>query len=202
MAEQSFFSIEIDKKTLDEVKTMLSAVKNGARDALRIAANKTDETARSRAVKKVNETVTLTQKRIREETKLKRANYTNLSSKVTISGKPIPLIEFKHGKQLKSGINITVRRGKKEKWAHVFVAQMSSGHTGIFGRREYYLSTRKRGNVLPHGYVSRLEIDEKFGPSTPLVFHFNGEDEVWEEAAILFQKKVLEQAIFLLNKAD
>ena len=200
MANQ-LLSVEVDEKTLAEVKFMLNTVRYGAEDALRIAANKTGETAKSRVVKKIAETLTLTQKKIQEDTKLVRAYYGNLSSKVTVKGKPIPLVDFKHGKQLRSGINIEVRRGQKEKWGHVFVAQMASGHTGIFGRKKYADSRKKRGSVLPHGYVARLEIEEKYGPSTALVFHHNGEYETFDEMAILFQKKVLEQAIYLLNKA-
>ena len=200
MANQ-VLSVEIDKQTLDQVKYMLDTVKFGVNDALRIGANKTAETAQSRVVKSLASDLTLTQKKLRADTKLVRAYYENLSSKVIIKSKPIPIIDFKTGKQLKSGINIEVRPGKKVKYAHRFVAEMSSGHIGIFNRKKYANSRKKRGSVLPHGYVSRLEIEEKFGPSTALVFHYNGEDEVMREMSLLYPQKVLEQAVFLLNRA-
>ena len=68
---------------------------------------------------------------------------------------------------------------------------MASGHTGIFERKS--LSSGKRAGRLP--------IEEQFGPSTALVFHYNGEQEVMKEMSELYPQKVLEQAVFLLNKA-
>ena len=200
MANQ-VLSVEIDKKTLDEVKFMLSTVRYGVNDALRIGANKTAETAQSRVVKSLASDLTLTQKKIKADTELVRAYYENLSSKVIVKSKPIPIIDFKTGAQLKSGINIEVRRGKKVKYAHRFIAEMSSGHIGIFNRKKYADSRKKRGRPTTSGYVGRLEIEEKFGPSTALVFHYNGEDEVMKEMSELYPKKLLEQAIYLLNKA-
>ena len=105
MANQ-VLSVEIDKKTLDEVKYMLDTVRYGVNDALRIGANKTAETAQSRVVKSLASDLTLTQKKLRADTELVRAYYENLSSKVIVKSKPIPIIDFKTGAQLKSGINI------------------------------------------------------------------------------------------------
>ena len=190
MANQ-VLSVEIDKKTLDEVKYMLDTVKYGVNDALRIGANKTAETAQSRVVKSLASDLTLTQKKLKADTKLVRAYYENLSSKVIVKSKPIPIIDFRHGTQLKSGINVTVRPNAKVKYKHRFIAQMASGHIGIFERK-----------LLPSGRpVSRLPIEEQFGPSTALVFHHNGEDEVMKEMSLLYPQKVLEQAVFLLNRA-
>lgn len=190
MASQ-LLSVEVDKKTLAEVEYMLSTVKFGVNDALRIAANKTGETARSRVVKKIAETLTLTQKRIKQDTKLYRANFGNLTSKVAVKSKPIPIIDFKHGVQTKTGINVTVRKGNRVKYRHQFIAKMSNGHVGIFERK-----------LLAGGRaVARLPIEEQYGPSIALVFHSNGEDEVFKEMAELYPRKLLEQAVFLLNKA-
>ena len=184
-------SIEIDKEQLADVKYMLSTVKNGARDAIRRAANRTATTAQSRVVKKIYETMSLTQKRIRQDTKILRANYTNLTAKVSVSGKPIPLIEFTHGKQLKSGINVTVRRGNKVKYRHRFIAEMSSGHIGIFERK-----------LLTGGIrAGRLPIEEQFGPSTAMVFHFNGEDIVFADSMQIFEKNLDAEINFILTKA-
>ena len=206
MASQ-VLSIEIDKQTLDQVKYMLDTVKFGVNDALRIAANKTAETAQSRVVKKVASVVTLTQKRVKQDTKLDRANYGNLSSKVTVKSKPIPITEFNTGAQLKSGVNIEVRRGTKIKYKHAFVAQMPNiysekpGHVGIFERNKFSEDRQKRGNPTPGGYVGRFGISEMWGPRLSLVFHSNGEEEVMKEMSDFYPKKLLEQAVFLLNRA-
>lgn len=184
-------TIEIDKQQLADVNFMLSTVKNGARDAIRRAANRTATTARSRVVKKIAETMTLTQKRIRQDTKILRANFSNLTAKVSVSGKPIPLINFKHGSQLKTGINVEVRRGQKVKYKHRFIAQMPTGYTGIFERA-----------LLASGKpVGRLPIEEIYGPSTAMVFHFNGEKIVFDDAMLIFQKNLDAEINFILTKA-
>jgi len=190
MANQ-VLSVEIDKQTLDQVKYMLDTVKFGVNDALRIGANKTAETAQSRVVKSLATNLTLTQKRLKSDTELVRARFENLSSKVIVKSKPIPIIDFKHGTQLRTGINVEVRPTQKVKYKHRFIATMASGHTGIFERKS--LSSGKRAGRLP--------IEEQFGPSTALVFHYNGEQEVMKEMSELYPQKVLEQAVFLLNKA-
>jgi len=183
-------SIEIDKEQLAAVNYMLSGIKNGARDAIRRAANRTATTAQSRVVKKIYETMSLTQKRIRQDTKILRANFTNLTAKVSVTGKPIPLIDFTHGTQLKSGINVTVRRGNKVKYRHRFIAKMPSGHVGIFERKP----------LSGGGRAGRLPIEEQFGPSTAMVFHFNGEDIVFADSMLIFQKNLDAEINFILSK--
>ena len=184
-------SVEVNEEQLAAVQYMLSTVKNGARDAIRRAANKTATTAQSRVVKKLYETMSLTQKRIRQDTKILRANFKNLTAKVSVSSKPIPLIEFTHGLQLKSGINVTVRRGNKVKYRHRFIAKMSSGHIGIFERELLFAGKS----------VGRLPIEEKFGPGTAIVFHFNGEDIVFADSAQIFEKNLDAEINFILTKA-
>lgn len=188
----AFLSIEVDEKTLNDVKFMLDTVKNGAEKAIIRAANQTAVTARSRVVKTTNERLYLTQKRIREETRVTKTNTVKVGASVHISRKALPLVDFPHITSF-VGLSVTVRRARAaEFYRHRFVARMPSGHVGIFERR----FSSKTGK--PAG---RLKIDEVPGPSIGMVFHSNDEKKLFDEMMILFQERVIARAEFLLSKA-
>jgi hypothetical protein len=192
MASASFVSIEVDNKTLDEVKFMLATVKNGARDAIRLAANQTAVTARSEIAKTVASRIQLTQTRIKKDTHIQKAKFGATSAQVIIFKKLIPLVDFPHTVRLRGGISVGIRKGRaRELFRHQFKATMRSGHVGIFERR-----------MLPSGRIARrLPIDEGFGPHIGEVFHANDEQRVFSEMMALFQKNLIQKAEFLLKKA-
>jgi len=190
MANQ-FLSIEIDEKTLDEVKFMLNTVKNGADTAIRRAANDTAVTARSRVVDTVYSRVNLKKARIRKNTSVLKAKFGSLTAKVVIFTKPIPLVEFPYITSF-VGTSVSVRKSRPaELYRHRFVAKMPSGHVGIFERR-----------LLSGGRsAGRLPIDEQVGPGIGNIFHHNDEDVVFGDMMELFQKRVLDRAVYLLSQA-
>jgi hypothetical protein len=188
----SFVSIEVDNKTLDEVKFMLATVKNGARDAIRLAANQTAGTARSEIAKTVASRIQLTQTRIKKDVRIRKASFTKTTAEVWILSKFVPLIDFPHTVRLRGGINVGIRKGRaRELFRHKFEATMSTGHRGIFERRMF-----ASGKV-----AGRLPIDESFGPRIGSVFHANDEQRVFSEMMALFQKNLIQKAEFLLKKA-
>jgi len=202
MANQ-FLSVEIDEKTLDEVKFMLDTVKNGADTAIRRAANDTAVTARSRVVDTVYSRVNLKKARIRKNTSVLKAKFGSLTAKVVIFTKPIPLVEFPYITSF-VGTSVSVRKSRPaELYRHRFVAKMPSGHVGIFERRQGIF-----GGAVHFGKkisfskpVGRLPIDEQAGPGIGNIFHHNDEDVVFGDMMELFQKRVLDRAVYLLSQA-
>jgi hypothetical protein len=187
----SFISIEVDGKTLDEVKFMLATVKNGAERAIIQASNRTAITARSRVVKTTASRLNLLQKRIKEETRVIPTKSASIGARVQISRKAIPLIDFPHLESF-IGVSVAVRRsGPDRVYKHRFISQMRSGHVGIFERR-------LRSSGVP---VGRLKIDEKAGPSIGMVFHFEDEKKLFDEMMLLFQQRVIARAENLLRRA-
>ena len=190
MANQ-VLSVEIDKKTLDEVRYMLDTVKNGAETAIRRAANDTAVTARSRVVDTVYSRLNLKKTRIRANTNVLKASFGSLTAKAVILTKPIPLVEYPYLTSF-IGTSVSVRKSRPaELYRHRFVAKMSSGHVGIYERR-----------LLPSGRIAgRLPIDEQAGPGIGNVFHNNDEDAVFGDMMTLFQQRVLDRAVYLLSQA-
>jgi hypothetical protein len=191
MASLSFMTIEVDKKTLDDVKYMLDTVKNGAETAIMRAANDTATTARSRIVKTVSERVNLLQKRIREDTNIEKANLSKLDARAIIYRRQVPLVEFPHITSF-VGTSVSVRKDRNaELYRHRFKATMRSGHVGIYERR-------MRGSGRPY---PRLPIDEALGPGIGNVFHYNDEQIVFSDMMDLFQKNVFDRATYILSQA-
>jgi hypothetical protein len=188
----SIVSVEIDGKTLDEVKFMLATVKNGAANALRLAANDTAKAAQTRIVKTIATRIQLSQKRIRKDTGVFKANRGQTTAYTYILNKFLPLKDFPHTVRARGGINVGIRKGDpRELFRHMFKATMASGHIGIWERRKF-----------PSGKIAgRLPIEERYGPRMGEVFHANDEKKVFDEMMILFQERLLQKAVFLLNKA-
>ncbi len=116
------------------------------------ALNRTAAGARTVGVRAIAANLGLNQSAIREAMVIRQATASNLEAAVVATSRRIPLIEF-NARQTRKGV--TYRIGKVRKLlAGAFIATMRSGHEGIF---------KRRGS-------SRLPIDERFGPSIPLVF--------------------------------
>ena len=190
--ELQFVTVRVDKKSLDEVRNLLSTVRNGAETAIRRAANDTAVTARSRIVKRVSTRLHLTQTRIRKDTSILRAKFGSLVAKAVIFRRPIPLIEFPHLQSI-VGVSVEVRKSRApEFYRHRFIAQMRSGHIGIFERRLNQSTGRRYG---------RLPVEEQAGPAIGNVFWQNDEREIMADLMVLFQQRVIARAEFILSKA-
>lgn len=94
---------------------------------------------------------------IKSNLEKKQANFNSLYASVTAKGKRLPVIEIDpHAKQTAAGVSYKTR-GETHEIPHAFLADMKSGHKGVFTRKD----------------KSRLPISEKYGPSLPKVFTNN-----------------------------
>lgn len=190
MASFDFITVEVEKKTLDEVKFMLAAVEGGAAKAIIRASNDTAVTARAKIVDKTFARLHLKKARVRENTSVFKTNTLTIGARAVIFKRPIPLVEFPHITSF-VGLSVEVRKNKgPDFFRHRFKAQMRSGHTGLFER------ALRNGDP-----VGRLPIDETYGPAIGNVFHHNDEAELFDEMMLLFQKRVLARAEFILKSA-
>ena len=187
-------SIQFDKRQLDLVKKTFSEIKNGAPRVIVRSLNKTAAKAKTEASKEIRKVVTLKAKTVKDAIKITKPNFKNLSAKLTISGRPLPLINYGLAKNIfvkggglgaRAGIKVKVRKNRGiEKHPNAFFAQMKSGHKGIYERKG----------------KKRLPIEEKAGPSIPAVFQFNGESKVSLNAANNLQTNLDREIAFLLSK--
>jgi len=151
------FYVEI--KGLEDAQKLLSGIKDGSRKAIVRALNKTVGTSsggvQSDAVKKVAEEFNLTQKAIKRDFVIKKANYSDLSAYVRAKGKPVSLGRFVRTRQTLKGVSVLVKKAKPRTIIrHAFIPKLKSGHVGVFWR------TGK----------SRFPIEQKFGPRIEDIF--------------------------------
>lgn len=93
--------------------------------------------------------------------------------RMEVSGAPMPVASYPH-RQTKQGVSVQIKAGGgRALIRHAFVAQMRSGHTGVFFRQG----------------KARLPIEEAFSTRVVDVFHDEGfVDELLERAREVFAR--------------
>lgn len=172
-------SITIEPINIEQVERRLGAMKQKAPKALKLAVNDTARKARSRLAKEAQKTYAVKTAGFNRVMNIKFATNSNSEAVIHTKGKKLPLAKFSirggtlgqgryynptlHRYQIgKGGISASGKvlkssgykrsESAKLKW---FVANMGSGHKGIFQRNE----GKKRGD--------KKEISEKMGLSIP-----------------------------------
>lgn len=136
----------------------LKALRTRAPYAVARAINKSAMSARTEAAREISADIGLRVGLVRGEISVDRATPERAIATIGVRGRRIPLIEFgARGKEPSRGRGrgVTYRmRGVRMRLPHAFIAQMRSGHRGVFKR------TRTK----------RLPIVELHGPSLARVF--------------------------------
>lgn len=164
--------IEISSETIERVNKMLEGVPKGAGKAYSNAINRGLSKAKTTALKKVRSVYAVTNSAINEatNTRVQKASAGNIAGYVSFAGTKIPLYKFKvtptapgTGKKVVAA----VKKGGGTAFEDAFIAQMRSGHIGVFERTE----------------TKRLPIEEKMGlAAAQMVENSVVIDEVQKEA--------------------
>lgn len=150
--------VTIDHSALDRALSQLHG-----RDFQRAAVQAVNQTARqgmtsvSRAIAKESGAKV---GRVKRSMWFQPARPERLTAEISVSGRPIPLAEFR-AKQTRRGVTANAW-GRRKLYKGTFLATMPSGHTGVWKRKN----------------ETRLPIEELFGPSFPQIF---GEGRVRDE---------------------
>ena len=119
------------------------------------ALNRTVDNVRAEAVRRVRETYTLKAGTVRQQMRVEKAWGGRLSASVVASGRPIPLYEFAaRWSPRMAGASFAVKRGNRKTLKDTFIAEMKSGHKGVFERQG----------------AKRLPIEEKYSIGVPGMF--------------------------------
>ncbi|EFK08741.1 conserved hypothetical protein [delta proteobacterium NaphS2] len=161
----------IEKSDIQEIKRTLKGIKDAVPKVTQMAVNKTLSGVRTDTTNEVAKVIALKPKTIRATITVKKMGRNNAAAYVRCTGKRVPLMAF-GAKQLKSGKGVSVKMLKAEKRKtikHAFIAEMKSGHKGVFWRK--YEGPRKKWNKkfpyskMPKQY--RLPIMELFSFAIP-----------------------------------
>ena len=131
------------------------------------ALNRTAGSVRTQLSRDIAADISLKVGTVRDELKVRPAREDNLTAAVSVSGSKIPLAKFGATGPMPSRGRGTVSArigGARKRYPGRFLAQMRSGHIGVFGR--IAPSTRRSAGA----WGKNLPIAELFGPSLPHVF--------------------------------
>lgn len=181
--------IQVDEAKLAEVQALLAHIKNGLPRVLTRAINKVGGKAHAQTVRELAAATKLKQKEVRRHMRLRRATWKRLLCEIWSYGRDVRLIAFGARQttrgvtaKLPPGLEVRVgpkglaslagteSRGGRPLFAHAFIAEMPSGHKGVFVR---YGEPRimKRGR---YAGKRRQPIEELFVPELRLFFCESG----------------------------
>lgn len=131
--------IEITSETIERTQTLLAGIPKGAERAFSNAINRAVTRVKTKAFQDVRSVYGIKQSDLKADTvtRVQKASTGNITGYVSFSGVKIPLYKFnvspkaaKKSKNIKAG----VMKGSWTAFEHAFIAQMNSGHIGIFER--------------------------------------------------------------------
>lgn len=131
--------IEITAEAVERVEAILAGVPNGAERALSNAINRGISRVKTGAIRRVKEIYTVQSGAFNEATRIRvnKARTGNLVGFVSFAGYKIPLYKFKvtpTAPGVKKQVRAAVMKGGMTPYEDAFIAQMGSGHIGVFER--------------------------------------------------------------------
>ena len=207
--------IEGDQRQLRQIEKKLKGMKSEMPKVLSRAANRTAVGARLALNKKMRQTYTVKSGKLKQNMAIKRATYSSPVAKITLIGKPQAASYFKYTKGGQGGAKLQIRRDRPLKaigsstGRKAFVAQMPSGHVGIYQRRkgEYMDKSPRLSKPNINKKTQHTEkLRQFFGPSSAKMAEivFGGKKAysaaLEEETQKLFQKNLDAQIRYVLSK--
>ena len=131
--------IQITNETVEKVNAILSGVPKVAQKALSNAINRGLSKVKTGAFKYARKVYTVQSGALNAATKMsvKTTSAGDLAGYVSFSGAKIPLYKFKVTPTVpkqRTLVKASVMKGSGTAFEHAFIADMQSGHTGVFER--------------------------------------------------------------------
>lgn len=153
------FQIKLDDAALQRA---LDSLGRRGTQVIARSMNRAVVTARAVLARDISQDLGLRVGVIRDQLKIRNARPEELKATISVSGKPLPLINFK-ARQTRQGVSANLPTLKRYEGA--FIATVGKGqHRGVFKRVP---GANRRG---PKPNRSQLPIYELHGPSLPKVF--------------------------------
>ncbi len=164
--------IEVSEQTMNRIHTILAGVEKADEKVLKPAMERGLTAGKKVFNKQIKDTYNITTTAISKHSEFKYNKVTmsedGLIGSIEYSGFPIPLYKFKVSPSKptfgKKQVNVSVKRGNMGTSKHAFVAQMQSGHLGVFNRTDKY--SEKQRNQIKQTKHNQM-IEERYGPSIP-----------------------------------
>lgn len=198
--------IEVSAEAIERVERILAGVPKGAERALSNAINRGLSRVKTGATKRVKEVYTVQSSAFHEatNTKIEKASTGNIAGYVHFSGCKIPLYKFQvtpkatgTGKQVKAA----VMKGGGTAFEEAFIAQMGTGHLGVFERTgEQGIVSRLSKAKNKIGTKHTEKIEEKMGLSAAqMIGNIKVLDTIEKEAQEVINERLEHEIERILN---
>lgn len=198
--------IEISAEAVERVESILAGVPKGADRALSNAINRGLSRVKTGAKKRVKEVYTVQSSAFNEatSTKVKKASTGSIAGYVHFSRYKIPLYKFQvtpkatgTGKQVKAA----VMKGSGTVFEDAFIAQMKTGHLGVFERTgEQGIVSRLAKAKSKNGTEHTEKIEEKMGLSAAqMIGNIKVLDAIEKEAQEVINERLEHEVERILN---
>ncbi|HEU6436576.1 MAG TPA: hypothetical protein VE028_03930 [Nitratidesulfovibrio sp.] len=175
-------TIYINPMTVAATQAFLGATMRESKKLIRLAINDTVDVTKTDVVQG-SSYINMKASDRKKCIKAVKANYSRLSGRVTLTGRPNKLIIFKGTRQTRKGVSVRVLLNTpREVIPTAMIATMPSGHKGVFWR--------KKPGPAPSGLVPRLPIGELYGPSFPAVYDKRTMPRTQEYASAYLPKRL------------
>ena len=174
--------IEITSEAIERAETLLAGIPKGAERAFSNAINRAVTYSKTKAFKEVRKVYAVKQNDLNSATaiRIQNANTGDIAGFVSFSGVNVSQNAPKKSKSIRAGL----MKGSQTEFKHAFIAQMNSGHIGIFER-----TTSKR-----------LPIEEIMGLSgAQMIQNEVIIDQLSEEAQEKVNERVMHEIDRILN---
>jgi hypothetical protein len=167
------FHIKANETDMANIRAMLADIKTIPEKVISRGLNKTLTGVKTDASTEVRKVLNVKKAAVDETFKITKASVTSLSCAIKSTGKPLALIDFTGTRQTKVGVSVLVKKEKGRKvMPGAFIAQMKSGHKGVYWRDWHGDTAPAKGKkrTIPYAKLPamyRLPIRELFGPRAP-----------------------------------
>jgi len=189
--------VEITAEQLERIELLLHEVPKGAEKALYGVVSRAQQTVRGETVKGIKNTYAIKPADIRAQSNIKlktRKEGDGVIGTITFAGAPIPLYRFNVSPKSPTPrrnqhVSVGVEKGTQKRLETAFVAQMKSGHFGVFERLpgEHMKNRPNASGNSKHaqkiGSNERRRADQFYGPSVSKMAERDSIRETAEAAA-------------------
>ncbi len=193
--------IEISVEDMKKAQKLLAGIPKGAERAFSNAINRGLSHTRTQAFKEAKSVYAVKQSQLNGATvtRMQKASAGSLTGYIEFSGVKIPLYQFNvshsgSGKKVRAGL----KKGSWTAFDHAFVAQMKSGHIGIFERTgKQGIEDRLNRQKVKKPNRHTEKISEIMGLSGAQMV---GNEEIVEKLTKAAQEKVNERVEHEINR--
>jgi hypothetical protein len=202
------FSVQIDPKQLEAIRTVLSGINDGAKNAIKMAINRTTAGVITDTKRVLAGILNLKQARITKDIQRTTATKDKMKASVYSRGKKIELIDF-GAKIMKGGVQYQIEKNKSKTLVPHFFIQpgKSTGKLHVMSRSLEKVGTGKPIGMPKAGYyyvfpatwpkLYREPAYKRYGPSIPQVW---GSESIFAETATLANERLFTELNRATNK--